>query len=73
MESIKNQLIPLLKKNWTLKGKSKIKLLLEILLPLISIGILFGILCKFFFFFFSKKSFFYFFSKIIIKNYSKKI
>ncbi|KAM9954402.1 hypothetical protein ACTFIW_003943 [Dictyostelium discoideum] len=44
MEPIKNQLIPLLKKNWTLKGKSKIKLLLEILLPLISIGILFGIL-----------------------------
>ncbi|KAN0045013.1 hypothetical protein ACTA71_006540 [Dictyostelium dimigraforme] len=44
MESFRNQLVPLLKKNWTLKGKSKIKLLMEILLPLISIGILFGLL-----------------------------
>ncbi|KAN0018508.1 hypothetical protein ACTFIU_011126 [Dictyostelium citrinum] len=44
MGSFKNQIIPLLKKNWTLKGKSKIKLILEILIPLVSIGILFGLL-----------------------------
>ncbi|KAK5576912.1 hypothetical protein RB653_001849 [Dictyostelium firmibasis] len=44
MESFRNQLYPLIKKNWTLKGKSKIKILIEILSPLIAIGILFGLL-----------------------------